>query len=151
MCIRDRAGIDATLHEVALRCGGTTLTEGQVVLIRAALVCVAFNSDTHAWVRSEPRELLVESGCCIRTNVILVEVEVDRSCDGARVDCHWCWRCCRCYAGRISLENSTKSRVRAHCRRRSRRRRCDALRARSRNVLESSIGAHCFTTCLLYT
>src|SRR5690349_20704951 len=42
------AGVDAVLDEVLLRRGSTTLTECEVVLIRAALVGVAFDADSHS-------------------------------------------------------------------------------------------------------
>ena len=58
------ACINSTLDEVTLRGGGTTLTKGQVVLIRATLVCIAFDTDTHAGVGREPRDLAIE--CCGR-------------------------------------------------------------------------------------
>src|SRR5688572_25440445 len=137
---------DATLHEITLRGGGTTLAEGQVVLIRATLVGVAFDADAHSGVGLEPRDLAIECRGRVRTNVILVEVEVNRSGDRTRVDCN----CCRRRdASRIRSRNRTQARVRAHgdCRRR-RRWRCwrYASRARSRNVLEARVRTHCLTT-----
>src|SRR5688572_30096733 len=137
---------DATLHEITLRGGGTTLAEGQVVLIRATLVGVAFDADAHSGVGLEPRDLAIECRGRVRTNVILVEVEVNRSGDRTRVD----YSCCnRCDASRIRSRNRTQARGRAHgdCRRR-RRRRCwrHAGRARSRNVLETRMRTHCLTT-----
>src|SRR5688500_12311727 len=139
------AGVDAMLDEVLLRGGCTTLTEGQVVLIRAALVGVAFDAYPHSGVGREPRDLAIECRSGVRTDIGLVEVEVDRCRDGCRVDD----RHCGCYAGRISRCERAETRVRAHCRcdwRRRRRSRRDATRIRGRNILESSVRAHDFRT-----
>src|SRR5687767_804821 len=80
--------INSTLDEVTLRGGGTTLTEGQVVLIRATLVGISFDPDTHSRVGCEPRDLAIQGRGRIGADVGLVEVEVDRSGDCCRVyDC----------------------------------------------------------------
>ena len=85
----DTARVDAMIDEVLLGRGCTALAEGQVVLIRAALVGVPFDANAHAWVRLEVRDLCIHRRLCIRPDIRLIEVEVDARRDLRRVDNHW--------------------------------------------------------------
>src|SRR5262245_13137395 len=74
----DAVGLDPLRDEVVHGCLGALLTEGEVVLGRAALVTVALDQHEVLAVRLEPGRVAVEDLGVARTDVVLVEVEVDR-------------------------------------------------------------------------
>src|SRR4051812_21380712 len=134
---------NAVVNEVPLGACRTALAEGQVVLVGATLVSVTLDTNSHSRVSLQPWNLRVECRSRIRPDRRLVEVEVDRCCDSGRVD-----RDHRRYASRICRRERRV--VLADCRRRRWRRwrgRSNAVRARSRNALETGVRAHNLRTC----
>src|SRR4051812_13242266 len=129
---------NAVVNEVPLGAGRAALAEGQVVLVGATLVSVTLDTNSHTRVSLQVRNLPIECRRRIRSDRRLVEVEVDRSSDGGGID-HL-----RRHASRVGRGNGRV--VLAHCRRRrrrwGRRRRSNAVRARSRNALEAGVRAH---------
>ena len=135
---------NAVVNEVPLGRSRTALAEGQVVLVGATLVSVTLDTNSHSRVSLQPRNLDVECSSRIRSDRRLVEVEVDRAGDPGRVHFRWTWG----HASRIYRRDVRV--VLAHCRWRrrwGRRRRSNAVRARSRNALESGVRAHNLRTC----
>src|SRR5438552_12672854 len=126
---------NAVVNEVPLGACRTALAEGQVVLVRATLVSVTLDTNSHTRVSLQPRYLRIECCSCIRSDRRLVEVEVDRSRDLGRVDCRH-----RRYAFRSCCQDVRF--VLAHCQwlRWQRQRRCrHAAPTRSRNALGAYI------------
>jgi len=135
---------NAVVNEVPLGACRTALAEGQVVLVGATLVSVTLDANSHSGVSLQPRNLDIECCSCIRSDRRLVEVEVDRASDLGRI----CECRCRWYASRIRRQDVRV--VLASWRRwwwRRRRWWRDAVRARSRNALESGVRAHNLRTC----
>src|SRR5574341_1814880 len=73
----DAARIDAVTHEVLLRGLRAAIAEGEVVLVRAALVTVSPDADAQVGVRLEDRDFLVERSHVVGADVRPVVVEVD--------------------------------------------------------------------------
>src|SRR5690349_1686305 len=74
---RDAVGLHALRHEVVHRRLRAPLTEREVVLVGAALVGVTLDENEVVRVRLEPGRVGVERARVGRTDVVLVEVEVD--------------------------------------------------------------------------
>src|SRR6266566_2303692 len=130
---------NAVVNEVPLGACRTALAEGQVVLVGATLVSVTLDTNSHSGVGLQPRNLSVECCSCIRSDRRLVEVEVDRGSDRGGVNHGHYWR----NASRIRRQDVRV--VLANCRWRrrwGRRRRSNAVRARSGNALETGVRAH---------
>src|SRR5207244_8085966 len=73
----DAAGVNAVAHEVLLGRCRAAVAEGEVVLIRAALVTVPADPDPQPRVRLQDRDLLIENRGVPGPDVRLVEIEVD--------------------------------------------------------------------------
>src|SRR5262245_17565693 len=73
----DPTGLHALRDEVIHSRLGAPFAEGEVVLVRAALVAMPFDEQEHAAVALEPRGLGVEDFGVGGTDVIAVEVEVN--------------------------------------------------------------------------
>src|SRR5256886_4684533 len=73
----DAAGVDPVRHEVLLRGLGPTVAEGEVVLVRPALVAVTADPDAEIGIRLENGDFLIENPHVIGAERGLVVVEVD--------------------------------------------------------------------------
>src|SRR3989441_271606 len=72
----EATAVDAVAHEVLLGGRRAPVAEGEVVLVRAALVAVPGDADPEVRVRLEDGHLLIEDRDVFRPDVRLVEVEM---------------------------------------------------------------------------
>src|SRR5439155_75944 len=72
----DATAVDTVAHEVLLGGRRAPVAEGEVVLVRAALVAVPGDADPEVRVRLEDGHLLIEDRDVFRPDVRLVEVEM---------------------------------------------------------------------------